>query len=155
MPFESNEATWDKRFKAKHYSYRDFMRDTTTTSTLETYVFGTNARAISNYNWPTLGDWTLAVNTYARSVMIQATTDTWIRLVSVNPYYLLLINQGYSTAEITGRGITQYINEVEQIIPTGAMVTFYPTYGYSIEYRFVAITGTIYVFIEGNGEGNE
>ena len=158
--FEDPKSTWTKRFMQRHYSYRDFHSTTIgadPTATAASYVFGTNARASSIYNWPMLNDWTGALNTYARNIMIyspdQAVT---IIFTSINPYYLILINHGNTSAEISGQGISETITEISMTIPANTLITFYPTYAYAITfYNLTTTGGTIYIWAEGNMEGNE
>ena len=160
MAYEQMQSTWEKRFMQRHYSYRDFHSATIgadPTATVASYAFGTNARAVSIYNWPMLADWVGALNTYARSIMIlspdQAVT---VVITSVNPYYLILINQGKTAAEIAALGVSLTITEVATTIPANTLITFYPTYGYAITfYNLTTTGGTIYIWTEGNMEGNE
>jgi len=166
--FEAPQSTWDKRFKARHYSYRDFHRVTTSVLTeVEAlalfarndasvyYAFGTNARAIHVDNWPQLGDWTIAMTCYARKVAVKCTQDVWVRLVSLNPRYLTLLAQGYTASQISGMGVSQTILEVEQLVDANDLMTFYPTYGVAIVFRADSVAGTLKIYAEGNVEGAE
>ena len=180
--FEAPEATWDKRFKQRHYSYRD-SHDAATVVLTELqelalyaaeallpagpwtvyYPFGYNARAGvagSKFAWPNTGEYasgTLAPRgqCFARNVMIYATQDTWVRFVSLNPIYLTLLAQGYKAAQITGMGVPQFITEVEHFIVQNDRDTFFPTYGAAIVFRAATVAGTIYISAEGNVEGGE
>ena len=130
------------------------------------YPFGYNARnnaLTGNINrWPNLGDYGYTTQSlvprgqcYARSVAITVDTDTWIRFISLNPLYTVLVNQLYSTALIASWGITSTITEVEQFIGGGNSMTFYPTYAVALAYRAQTANGAIYIAIEGNVEGGE
>lgn len=128
------------------------------------YPFGYNARndplTGSNFRWPNFGEYasgTIAPRgqCFARTVMITATQDTWIRFISLNPIYLTLINQRYTPAQIAVMGVPQTITEVEQFIGAGDIVTFYPTYGVALAFRADTVAGTIYISVEGNVEGGE
>jgi len=180
--FEDSEATWDKRFKQRHYSYRD-SHSATTLVLIELqelgllaaeavagvpgtvyYPFGYNARndAITGsiFRWPHLGDYASGTvgprgQCYARQVSVYVTQDTWIRFVSLNPIYLTLIAQGCTVAQIAAMGVSQIITEVEHFIATNARDTFYPTYGSAIVFRADTVQGTIHISAEGNVEGGE
>jgi len=156
---EEPRATWQKRFQARHYSYRDFY-SASVTATPQTYVFGTAARAVSNWNWPHAGDFTGAAQCYAREVKVLCTEDTYIVFTSINPLYLILLNQGYTAQQIAGGAapqgvVPQYLTEVPMIIPAGEEVTFFPTYAVSITWYRVTANGTIYIWAEANAEGGE
>ena len=156
---EEPRATWEKRFQARHYSYRDF-HSAQSTALPQTYVFGTNARAVSAWNWPNAGDYVGAVQCYAREVKVLCTQDTYIILTSLNPLYLTLLNQGYTQQQIadgqTPHGaVPAYITEVPTLIPAGDEITFFPTYAASITWYRVSADGTIYIWAEGNAEGGE
>ena len=161
MAYEEPKATWDKRFKARHYSYRDSHSATTGLPTPPaTYTFGTNARAISRWNWPALGDYTTlpgapTMQCYAREVKVLCTEDCWIIFVSMNPRYITLLTTGYTTAQITALGVPATITEVAQFIPADDEITFYPTYGTAIVFYQDTASGTIYISAEGNVEGGE
>ena len=180
---EAPDATWDKRFKARHYAYRDSYNVTTTVlarlpalgllagylaaGTLPAaqvpvvlYPFGTTARLMSDDSWPIAGDYASGAlvprgQCYAREVEVYVTEDTWIRLVSLNPEYLILFAQGYTAAQITALPVVQVIVEVEHFCPANSMRTFYPTYGLYIAFRADTVAGTIYISADGNVEGGE
>ena len=183
--YEEPKATWDKRYKQKHYAYRDFEQRATRVLTAAeiaainvlinsyvtnptsanwgallaylallippvggiVYLFGTNASAISTVNWPT--------GCYGREVMVNCDQDVWVRIVSVNLYYLALKAAGKTDAEIATLGIPQTIIEAEEFIPKGAYITFYPTLGAAIIFRADSVAGTLNVWIEGNVEGTD
>ena len=166
--FEDPFATWTKRFMQTHYSYRDYHTATTQSQPLtaaaiiaQTYTFGDNARIVNAlggggiYNWPRLDDWDGALGTYARSVMILATTDTMIAFTCVNPRYIILLGQGYTVAEIAGQGVPATITDDPTFIPTNTLVTFSPTYGAAITFYYVTVEGTIRIWVEGNQEGTD
>jgi len=128
------------------------------------YPFGYNARNDpligSIFRWPNFGEYASGTTAprgqcYARTVMVTATQDTWIRFISLNPIYLTLIAQAYTAAQIAVMGVTQTITEVEQFIGAGDIITFYPTYGIALVFRADTIAGTIYISVEGNVEGGE
>lgn len=130
------------------------------------YPFGYNARNdiyIGDINrWPNLGDYGYATQSlvprgqcYARAVAITVDTDTWIRFISLNPLYTVLLNQLYSVDLIESWGISSTIIEVEQFIGGGNSMTLYPTYAVALAYRAQTATGTINIAIEGNVEGGE
>jgi len=181
--FEAPEATWDKRFKQMHYSYRD-SRLAPTYAMLEAlelmqlanevllpngpwtiyYPFGWTARnhalTGSIFNWPNIGDYASGTvgprgQCYAREVMVYVTEDTFIRFISLNPIYLTLVAQGYTVAQIAAMGVSQMITEVEHFVAGGDKDTFYPTYATAIAYRGQIADGLIYVSAEGNVEGGE
>ena len=165
--FEAPEATWDKRFKQRHYSYRDSHSVATgldPTAAAATYIFGTNARTApilgSIFRWPNVGDYAAGTvgprgQCYAREVMVYVTQDTWVRFISLNPIYLTLLAQSYTVAQIAAMGVSQVITEVEHFVGAGDKDTFYPTYGTAIVFRADAIAGMIYISAEGNVEGGE
>jgi len=157
--FEDPEATWDKRFKQRHYSYRDSEAHATAL-TPGMYTFGTNARAISIFNWPNMGDYASGTagprgQCYARQVSVYVTQDTWITFISLNPIYLTLLAQNYTAAQIAAMGVPLVITEVEHFVAANARDTFYPTYASIIVYRTDTVDGMIYVSAEGNVEGGE
>jgi len=128
------------------------------------YPFGWNARnnvlTGSIFRWPNVGEYASRTTAprgqcYARTVMVTATQDTWVRFISLNPIYLTLLNQRYTPAQIAVMGVPQTLTEVEQFIGAGAIVTFYPTYGVAIVFRADTIAGMIYISVEGNVEGGE
>lgn len=154
---ERPDKTFDKRFMQKHYSYRDSLLVAATPPILTpgSYVFGTRARALSVYNWPMAIDRPAARNTYAREIFVYVTQDTWVQLVSLNPYYSILLNQLKTVAQITALGVPQYLTEIAQIIPQLGAVTFFPTGGVSMNYWLDTVAGRMMVDIEGNSEGVE
>ncbi len=128
------------------------------------YPFGYNARTLTGAieRWPNLGDYGYATQSlvprgqcYARSVAITVDTDTWIRFISLNPLYTVLINQLYPEDLIESWGISSTITEVEQFIGGGNSMTLYPTYAVALVYRAQTADGTINIAIEGNVEGGE
>ena len=171
--FEALEATWNKRFMQRHYSYRESHAVETTVLTIPQalgllaagsptvlYNFGTNARAISVFNWPNIGEYASGTagprgQCYAREIMVYVTQDTWIRFISLNPIYLTLLAQGYTAAQIATMGVSQTIMEVEHFAAAGDKDTFFPTYAVSIVFRSDSIAGMLYVSVEGNVEGGE
>lgn len=180
--YEAPQASWDKRFKQRHYSYRDSHSASTVvlaeaselvlfaaqalTNAPGTvyYPFGYNARnnalTGTRFRWPQTGDYASGAigprsQCYGREVMVYVTEATWIRFVSLNPIYLTLLAQGYTAAQITGMGVTSTITEVEQYIARRDKDTFYPTYAAAIVFRADETAGTIYMSIEGNVEGGE
>lgn len=169
---EAPRATWEQKYMANHYGYRDFNAALTTALpvpptpawlTANTYVFGTNARAINARNWPNVGDWDGARGVYARSILVQSDQDAWMVISSINPRwvtdYINLIARRISSANALGQlaaaGILQLITEVPQFIPAGAMMTFRPTLGYSVTVYQNIVPGIIRFWIEGNAEGAE
>lgn len=175
---EEPRATWDKRFKARHYSYRDFHAVPTTvtleilalaqaladlvaglTSTAFLYIFGTNALA-------TINPYTLALpipqaygaiawptQCYAREVKVLCTQDAWVKIVSLNPEYLRQATlQGFTKVVPTA---PMLIFEREMFLPANEEITFYPTYGYALVFRGNTVAGTLYAWVEGNTEGDE
>jgi len=161
--FEAPESTWEKRFMQKHYSYRDSHSVATGLDPMvatASYTFGTNARAISRFNWPNVGDYASGTvgprgQCYAREVMVYVTEDTWIRFISLNPIYLTLLAQLYTTGQIAAMGVSQIITEVEHFVAQNDKDTFSPTYGTAIVFRADSVSGMIYLSIEGNVEGGE
>lgn len=176
---EEPRATWDKRFKARHYSYRDCHTVATTVtvellalaqalaslaagqvSTALLYVFGANARL-------TLNPYTLALPTgpqgygaiawpiqcYAREVKVLCTEDAWVKFVSLNPEYL----RQATVQSLTKVAPTapQLIFEKEMFLPADDEITFYPTYGYALVFRGNTASGALYLWAEGNTEGDE
>ncbi len=138
------------------------------------YPFGYNARnwtsgiaaltsagvAGSKFAWPNTGEYaseSIAPRNqcFARNVMVYVTEDTWVRFISLNPIYLTLIAQGYTSAQITAMGIPQVITEVEHFVAADDKDTFYPTYGTAIVFRAATVAGMIYISAEGNVEGGE
>jgi hypothetical protein len=154
---ERPNATFDKRFMQKHYSYRDSVVVAATPTILApgAYTFGTRARALSIYNWPMVGDWLDARNTYAREVFVHATQDTYVQFISYNPRYHILLNQLLTPAQIAVLGVPQYLTEIAQFIPANGAITWSPTYGVSMNYWLDTVAGRLIVLIEGNSEGVE
>jgi len=173
---EELRGTWDKRFKQRHYSYRDSHHYATTVLTeLQSlallaqlnpsvyYPFGTNARLINPMNWPAStdfinrGDGTILtrMQCYAREVMVYVTQDTWVRFISLNPVYLILLAQGYTATQIAAMGVTATLTEVEHFMAENEKDTFYPTYGVAIVFRADSMPGEIHISAEGNVEGSE
>jgi hypothetical protein len=188
-PLEEPKATWDKRFKQRHYSYRDCATTTTPLLTVPQllaiqaainnirtnyttgpatvlglyaavgayYPFGTVARTIDIYNWPTLGDPIgpsgSSLQTYAREIVVQCTQNTWIRIISANPEYLRQATLQALTEVVPSA--PQFIIEAEQYIPANQPCRFFPTYGIGITYRADTVSGTITIWSEANVEGTE
>lgn len=163
--------TFEKRFFAGHYAYRDF-KSATTSATPTAYVFGDEARTHAVYgnvrNWPRSGDTRnsnemAALTTYARSVMVQCTEDAYIILVCINPrwtrlytkYLLEKLTSAQAISRLSDEDISLYITEVPQFIPANALITFNPTMAYAIYYYYSASSGTIRIWAEGNTEGME
>jgi len=159
LAYEEPRATWDKRFKSRHYSYRDFHL-AVTGAVPQSYVFGANARATSRWNWPALGDYPAlpgapTMQCYAREVKVLCTEDCWVMFVSVNPRYIAFLVTGYTAAQIAALGVPATITEIAQFIPADDEITFYPTYGTAIVFYQATASGTIYIWCEGNVEGGE
>ena len=180
---QSQLEAWGNRYNADHFSYRDSqsvtayaMIELAELALLETqdlaipgtvyYPFGYNARNNvplgSIERWPNLGDYGYTTQSlvprgqcYARSVAITVDTDTFVRFVSLNPLYTVLLNQLYSEDLIESWEISSTITEVEQFIGGGNSMTFYPTYAVALVYRAQTADGTINIAIEGNVEGGE
>lgn len=177
--YENLLSTWEKRFMQRHYSYRDSHSAPTVVLTelaelglfaaeallpagpwTVYYPFGYNARRISKFNWPNMGEYASGAiaqrrQCYARDIMVYVTQDTWIRFVSLNPIYLTLIAQGYSINQIAAMGVPQVIIEVEYFMAQRDKDTFYPTYATAIVFRANSTAGMIYISAEGNVEGGE
>lgn len=173
--FESTQASFDKKYKQRHYGYRDFTEVTTLViSSAEAlarylagtanayYVIGTNARAVSNYNWPHLNDWRNAnipgidgMPCYAREILFLCDQNAWVRVISLNPVYTRLISQGKSAGYIASLNISQYITEVEQYIPANEFIRLFPTLAHGIVFRADTIQGTLDIWLEGNVEGDD
>lgn len=138
------------------------------------YPFGYNARKDaltgSKFRWPqgpqpptfaeATGDYASGKTAprgqcYAREVMVYVTEDTWIRFISLNPVYLILLAQGYKASKIEAMEVSQTITEVEHFIAKRDKDTFYPTYATSIVFRADSTAGTIYISAGGNVEGGE
>lgn len=156
---EEPRSTWDKRFKARHYAYRDFHA-AVTAAVPATYVFGTNARAVSRRNWPIAGDYASGSlvprqQCYAREVMVRCTEDCWVALTCINPEYLILLAQGHTAAQIAALSVPQTITEVAQPVPAGDYIRLFPTYGYAVTFYQDTASGAIMIWVEGNVEGGE
>ena len=180
-PAEFSEYSFQKRFNATHYSYRDSAEVTTVILTeaaclgyLATpalasqvyYLFGTNARGgmVGNmYAWPNAGDTIGPIQpslfqTYARKVSFRATTASHVRLISLNPEYLrkaILISYKLPITQIA-----QTIMEQEIAVPAttatfNGEIIVYPTYAIAVVFRADAGIGTLYITAEGNCEGSE
>ena len=160
MTMEMPQSTWDKRFKARHYSYRDHHVAVTGAAPTP-YVFGSNARLVSKWNWPTVGDYAGARPCYAREVKVLCTEDCYVIIVSMNPVYLKLLGQRYTAQQIAdgltphGEAVPATITEIPQFMPADEQITWYPTYGVSIVFYQATTAGTIYIWPEGNVEGGE
>jgi hypothetical protein len=172
---ENSRATWDKRYKQRHYGYRDFAELSPLAITADEalsryeagnnnayYVFGTNARAVAKFNWPQEEDWKNeaipgvdGLSCYAREVLLLSDVDAWVRLVSENPVYERLVSQGYSVEEIAAYDTPKHITEVELWVPSGDYIRLYPTLAYAVIFRANAVAGTLYVWIDGNVEGDD
>ena len=169
--FETIESTWEKRFFASHYAYRDFYSTTTgedPTAATASYVFGLAARAVNARNWPMLGDTRMgnelpAQNTYARNVMVQCTEDAYVMFTCLNhrwlrlyiKYLIMNLTVAAATARLATEGVSSTITEVPQFIPANAMITFRPTLGVAITFYQSTASGTIRIWAEGNTEGME
>ena len=169
--YEDPRSSFDKRFFASHYAYRDFYSTTTgedPTATTASYVFGLAARAVHVQNWPMIGDTRLsnevpAQTTYAQNVMIQCTEDAYILFYCVNPRYLRLytkylleqLTSVRAVARLAEQGISSTITEIREFIPANALITFKPTRGVAITFYQSTASGTIRIWAEGNQEGLE
>lgn len=171
---EEFRATWDKRYKQKHYGYRDFHQVATQpvtalqalglalqSSPLVYYLFGANARVISVNNWPQAGDpigasgQVRVMSCYAREIMVYCDQDCWVRFISLNPDYIRLISHGYTAAQIAAMGVPSTIMEAEHWIPMNDDVTFNPTLAVAMVFRADTVQGTLNISVEGNVEGTE
>jgi len=159
--YEDPQATWEKAFFSRHYAYRDF-HSAATGAVPATYVFGTNTRAISKWNWPQAGD--IPPGTipggrrmpcYAREVKVLCTEDAWIVLTSINPDYVRMVEMDYTAEQIAAYGIPAYLVEVPQYLPADEQITWYPKYAVSVAWYMATVPGVIYVWCEGNVEGGE
>jgi len=172
-------ASFEKRFFAGHYSYRDFYSTATAAlASAETYTFGTAARAVSTDNWPRATNYTTdppvagdgrisgepeAQNTYARTVMVQCTEDAYIIFSCINPRwirrYIKYLIEGMTPynaiTRLSADEIELTITEVRMFIPANAMMTFYPTMATAITFFQSTSSGTIRIWAEGNQEGLE
>ena len=175
MSLEEPKATWDKRYKQRHYAYRDFHQVTTTVLTSVQalalaaqqnpsvyYVFGTNAKNTAPITFPsgvTINPSATALNwptgCYGREVMVNCDQDVWVRLVSMNLMYLILKAQGLTDAQIAKKGVPKTIMEMEQFIPSGDYIRFYPTLGVAIIFRANTLSSTLNIWVEGNMEGTD
>jgi len=173
---EEPRSTWEKRYKQRHYAYRDSHQVATALSDENTslalvllalaqgqappaafsYVFGTNARAKINpltgvafdrVNWP--------LNCYAREVLVHCTQACFISLISLNPAYV----REATLQAFTGIAPTsaQLIFEEPQPILANSWVRFYPTYAYGVIFWFPVggVSGTLTMLIEANVEGTD
>ena len=157
MAYEAPRGTWEKRFQQSHYSYRDY-HTATVSAAYTPYTFGDNARTAlfaTIYNWPRFGDWVGSLECFGREVTLLCTQDVFINLISLNPYYLIRLNQGATKEQIAAEGIPQTITEIATLIPANTLLTFFPTYGVSIVFYHPALAGTLNIWIEGNVEGTE
>lgn len=173
---EEPHATWDKRYKQKHYSYRDShqvqtqvltalqtlgLAAQTPPSPLVLYLFGANARFINPNNWPQKGDTigtsgqTRVMSCYAREVMVRCDQNCWVRFVSLNPDYIRFLGLGYTAQQLSAMGVPSTIMETENWIPMNDDITFYPTLGVTIIFRADTVQGTLNISVEGNVEGTE
>ncbi len=165
---EAPRATWEKRFFATHYSFRDFHTAATGFNPLATaasYVFGTNARATNARNWPNTGDFDSARTAYARLIRVHCTSDVWIVISALNPRwihdYIKKIATRVPSADAIGQlaaeGIPFTITEEPQYILANSLMPFYPSYGYAITFYYDITagmaTGTIRLWIAGNATG--
>ncbi len=166
---EGTQATFEKRFFAGHYAFRDFYTVATgldPTATLASYAFGTAARLISHDNWPMQGDGRranelFAMNTYARLVRVQCTEDVFILITSLNPrwielylkYLFLRMTPANAVTLLATQGIAQTITDVPHLIGAGTIMAFYPLYGVGI--TFYGVPGIIRIWSAGNTEGKE
>lgn len=159
---------WEKRFWATHYSYRDFTQATPMVLTADMalalyaagntsvfYNFGANARLVSVYNWPNIGDFIFARQCYAREVFVYSEAEAYIRFVCLNPEYV----REATVAARTGAAVVapQVIVENERRIPAFADRRYFLTYGIAIIFRTPAgeIPGVLDIDVEGNVEGGE
>lgn len=178
---ETPQATFEKRFFASHYSYRDYYAVATgadPTAALASYIFGTAARAVSSDNWPraanntttppVAGDGRItgepeAQNTYARVVTVLCNEDVFIIIHSINPrwtrlyikYLIIGLSASDAISRISSEGVALTITEVPTFIPANTLMTFNPTLGYAITFYQSTASGTIRIWAEGNQEGLE
>ena len=160
---EALGATWEKRFFQRHYTYRDYHSaalGANPAAAAATYIFGTNTRLISTWNWPHADDPYIMgppkKTCLAREVKVLSTENCLIRFISLNPLYIGLASLGYSAEQLVKLNVPQYITETPMLLLADDEVTFYPTYGYAINfYQPIAGQGTLYIWIEGNVEGGE
>lgn len=176
---EEPRATWEKRFEAKHYSYRDFHRPATVVmsgvpnalldptgevdafsrftalNTTVYYIFGNNARGNSPANWPRLGDHEYARTAYAREVLVMCDEDCWIRFVCMNPEYVRQAVLAAATGVAPSASMLIY--EEPMFIEAGVYMRFFLTYGYAVVYWAApsGVAGTLSIWCEGNAEGGE
>jgi len=170
---EDPHATWEKRYEQVHYGYRDFASVTTlplteaqalglalialaagNTTGTTLYTFGVNAKAKVNpgtglaygtVNWP--------ANCLGRKILIYATEDAYVSLISLNPEYIKqVIAQTYTDVVPTA---SQLIYEVDELILSGTFYNFSPTLGAGIIFRAATLLGTLRIWIGGNVEGGE
>ena len=179
--YEEPKASYEKRFFASHYSYRDYYSTTTgpdPTATTASYIFGAAARAVNARNWPRATNHSTvppvagdargtgeppAQNTYANTVMVQCTEDAFIIITSMSPRYIRLylkyliggLTPNQAINRLSGEGVSATITEVPMFIPANAMMTFYPTMGAAITFFQSTASGTIRIWAEGNGVGLE
>lgn len=171
---ETPRATWEKRFFAGHYSYRDSAQVASLvlseaqalgliqlalagglTVNAGYYVYGTNARTtISPLTGVAYGAVAYPTNCYARRVSAVCTQNAWIKNVSLNPTYLREAMQ-YALGIPVIPSAPQLIFEREQYVPATTLVTFFPTYGYAMGFRADTVQGILTVNIESNVEGGE
>ena len=164
--FEAPGSMWIKRHM-RHYAYRDQFNDETTLAS-QSYTIGTNARAVNNRNWPMIDDTRLtgeipAGTCYGREIKLLCTEDAYFTFVCLNPRYgnrfnnyLLKERTPAQAAELLVLdGILEHITEVEMFLPADDEMTFFPIWLTSIDYRWSAVEGTLYAWIEGNVEGQD
>ena len=151
----------------RHYAYRDhFTAETAEASA--SYTFGTNARAVNKRNWPMLGDTRQAGEIpagtcYTREIKLLCTEDAYFTFISLNPRYYRLLSklllrglaEAQAIAILSDDGILEHITEVEQPLLADDEMTFFPIWATSINYRWSAVAGTLYAWIEGNVEGQD
>lgn len=159
---QDSRASWEKANFASHYSYRDFHTAVIALAP-DTYVVGTNARAVAVGNWPAVGDWTNALPAYGREVTFLCTTDVIVLLTCLNPRYLELLNS-YAYIEgsvekaiirLEAEDIPQTLTETPMTLRAGNAYTFHPTYLTAITYYHPSQIGTLDICIEGSVEGKE
>ncbi len=165
---EAPRATWDKRFFATHYSYRDFHTATTGFNPLAdaaSYIFGTASRAVATRNWPRVGDFTSARTAYARLIRVHCTSDVWVVISALNPRWIhdyikkvaSRIPSESAINQLDKEGIPFTITETPQYILANSIMPFYPSYAYAITFYYDPAAGmaegTIRIWIAGNATG--
>ena len=164
---EDLRATWDKRYKQAHYTYRDFAAVTTLVlpqltalgmgllqNPLVYYLFGANARLVTNLaTMQPYGTVNYPTNCYARDILFLCTQNAWVRLLSVNPEYAKQVIAQQLTKTVPSA--SPVIVEAEEYVPMGGFMRFHPTMALAMIYRADTVAGALNVWIESNSEGSE